>query len=122
MLKLLLDENIGYLVLEELRKRDYDAKSILESNRGTDDETVLRLASEEGRILVTLDRDFGRLVFLKSQRHVGVIFLRLSKETSQNVFSVLLAVLKNYGDKVQNRFVTVSESGIRISQYHAKTT
>lgn len=114
MPKLLLDENIGYLVLEELRKRGYDAKSILESNRGTDDATVLRLASEEGRILATLDRDFGRLVFLKSQKHVGVIFLRLSKETSKNILSVLLAVLENYEDKVQNRFVTASESGIRI--------
>ncbi|HEY4527821.1 MAG TPA: DUF5615 family PIN-like protein [Candidatus Paceibacterota bacterium] len=102
-------------MLEELRKGGYDAKSILESNRGTDDETVLRLASEEGRILVTLDRDFGRLVFLKSQRHVGVIFMRLSNETPQNIFSVLLTVLENYGNEIQNKFLTVSESGIRIS-------
>lgn len=114
MLKLLLDENIGYLVLGELRKRGYDAKSVLESSRGVDDETVLSLASEEGRILITLGRDFGRLVFLKSQRHIGVIFLRLPKETPHDILSILLTVLENYGDKIQNRFVTASESGVRI--------
>lgn len=40
MLKLLLDENIGFIVVKELSERGYDVKSILEEARGTGDEEI----------------------------------------------------------------------------------
>ena len=39
------------------------------------DELILRRAVQEQRILVTLDKDFGELVFLRGQRHAGIIRL-----------------------------------------------
>jgi predicted nuclease of predicted toxin-antitoxin system len=112
--KFLLDENIGTVVAEGLRGRGYDVKSILEEASGLDDKTVLACARKERRILVTLDRDFGRLVFLQSHKHVGVIYVRLVKESPDNVFAVLQTVLKQYGSKIRGKFVTVSEGAIRI--------
>lgn len=114
MLKLLLDENIGPFVARELRSVGYDVKSVLEECPGFSDEVVLALAKEEERILVTLDRDFGRLVFLNSRKHVGVVYLRLTLETSEEIFAFLTRVLEERRDDIPNHFVTVSNSGVRV--------
>ena len=114
MLKLLLDENIGHLPLAVLRREGYDVKSVLEVGSGTDDKSILEIAYRENCILVTLDNDFGKLIFRDSHKNVGVIFLRLSLESSERIASILSEVLKLYGEKLNNRFTTVSEKNIRI--------
>ena len=114
MLKLLLDENIGRIVAQGLRSQGYDIKSILEEHPSLDDASVLLLAQKERRILVTLDKDFGKLIFLNSNKHVGVIFLRLKKESPENILAVLTDILSRYKNKLRNRFITSPESSIRL--------
>lgn len=113
-LKLLLDENIGGGVVGLLREQGLDAKSILEDSPGAEDLDILKQAVSEQRILVTLDKDFGKLIFLNSNKHVGVIFLRLQKETVDNIFKVLWSILKFYGSELSGKFVTASEYSVRI--------
>lgn len=112
--KLLLDENIGGIVADLLRKRGYDVKSVLEDMRGAEDATVLASAVKEKRIVVALDKDFGMLVFRYSEKHLGILFLRLQRESAENIYSVLLNVLSLYSKKLQGKFVTASEYRIRI--------
>jgi predicted nuclease of predicted toxin-antitoxin system len=111
---LLLDENIGHLVADSLRSEGFDVLSILESNPGTKDIEVLKQAAQARRILITLDKDFGRLVFQSSQKHVGVIFLRLEKESPENIKNILLKILMERVSQLQGKFATVTESTIRI--------
>ena len=112
--KLLLDENIGIIVAAALREKGYDVTSILEDTPGSTDQEVLGLAKKEKRIVVTLDRDFGSLVFRDSERHVGVLFLRLRKENTKTVIRVINSVLSQYGSKLKGKFIVASESSIRI--------
>lgn len=112
--KLLLDENIGSVVAEKLSGAGYDVVSILTLSPGMDDVGVLNLAVHESRILVTLDNDFGNLIFHQSHKHVGVIFLRLKRESSETVFDVLTSVLVSHADSLVGKFVTATESSIRI--------
>lgn len=113
-LKLLLDENIGKQVATALRWSGYDIASIFEDAPGSTDEDVLKRARKEKRIVVTLDRDFGTLVFRDSESHVGVLFLRLQKESVEDIIFVLDSVLKRYGGKLKKRFTTASETDVRI--------
>ena len=39
------------------------------------DEEIINLAVEQGRVLVTLDKDFGELIFVKLMFHCGLIRL-----------------------------------------------
>ena len=112
--KLLLDENIGVLTITALRKEGYAILSILEDFPSASDEEVLDMAQRQGRVLVTLDKDFGRLIFQYSQKHVGVIFLRLKKESAENINKVLIKILDEYSDKLEGKFLTVSEKNVRI--------
>lgn len=115
-IKLLLDENVGIYTSKALEEEGYNVKSILKECPGIDDDEVLSIALEENRVLVTLDKDFGRLVFENSKQHVGVLFLRLDEESSQNITEVITNVVSEYGDKIINSFTTISEDKVRIRE------
>ena len=50
------------LVVDGLRGDGHDVRYVKEIAAGTDDETVLQMATEQQRILLTEDKDFGVLV------------------------------------------------------------
>lgn len=112
--KFLLDENIGKRVAEALRKKGFSLASILEDSPGSTDREVLERAVKEKRILVTLDRDFGALVYLDSLRHVGVLYLRLQNESVETLITVIEKVVAEHGGELQGKFTTASETSIRI--------
>jgi len=116
MLKLLLDENIGHEAFRVLLDLGYAVKSILKDAPGSSDENVLAQAEREEMILVTLDRDFGRLVFLKSHKHVGVIYLKLQNESAALITQVLISLLTSYADRLAGSFTVVSERSVRIKE------
>jgi hypothetical protein len=62
MMPLLADENVSRLIVERLRAAGFDAKSIGATSAGASDNVVLAIATGEGRILITEDRDFGEMV------------------------------------------------------------
>ena len=111
MLKFLLDENIGHKVSLSLKDSGFDVSEV---PRGASDDKIVELARESNRILVTLDRDFGRLVYFELKAHVGVLYLRLRQESVQSIASVVKSAIEIHGDKLQNHFVVVTENTIRI--------
>lgn len=113
-LRLLLDENIGRAVALRLRKSSWDAASILEESPGIEDTEILKKATKEKRIVVTLDQDFGALIFRDSNKHVGVLLLRLGKESSENIFNTINRVLIQHGKKLEKKFTVASELQVRI--------
>lgn len=106
----LLDENIGHLVEISLHRKGFD---VVRTIPGTLDKQVLRRAREEKRILITLDRDIGYLVYHQRQEHSGVIYLRLQDESPQNIVRVL-DKFKRHWPKLKGRFARVTEEKIVI--------
>ena len=79
LIKLLLDEHIWAGLTELLTQQGYDVVHIDSSDhRGIDDETLLALATTDGRAVLTYNvRDFAPLVRLwyeSGREHAGVIF------------------------------------------------
>ncbi len=61
--RLLVNENFPAPALQVLRNRELDVVAVAEVMRGAADEEVLTAAHEQGRWLITFDRDYGELVF-----------------------------------------------------------
>jgi predicted nuclease of predicted toxin-antitoxin system len=56
----------------------HDVRLVGEGDPCASDETVLALAHQEGRIVVTEDKDFGELIVVQRRPHSGIIrFLEL---------------------------------------------
>jgi predicted nuclease of predicted toxin-antitoxin system len=73
----LADENIHTAVVAELRAAGSDVLDVRESGlRGSGDVDLLRLALADNRVVITHDKDFGALAIARSERLVGIVFLR----------------------------------------------
>jgi len=78
--KLILDEDLSPEVVRQLRRQKIDAVSVHEvGRRGLSDRGQLVLAADDGRCLVTRNRnDFIRLTqefFARGQAHAGVLIV-----------------------------------------------
>lgn len=75
--RLLTDENVHPGVVSFLRENGDDVLDVKEEKMsGVPDEKLSRHAEEENRVIVTHDRDFGRLLIAQGTLSVGVIYLR----------------------------------------------
>jgi predicted nuclease of predicted toxin-antitoxin system len=115
-MKFLVDECTGPAVARWLEQQGYDVFSIYDQARGVDDDEVIKIAQDEGRILITNDRGFGEKVFRERRPHNGVVFLRLANERSVNKIRVLGQLLAQYGDSIADRFVVVTETQVRFAR------
>ena len=110
-LKFLVDECTGILVSEKLKELKYDSISVIECMKGAEDEEILRVAVKERRVIVTNDKDFGRLAgFFKPP---GIILLRLKDESIANKVRIVSFVVSSCGDAILGNVLVVSEKKIR---------
>jgi len=113
-MRFLVDECAGPTVAQWLRGQGHDVFSVYEQARGIDDETVLRRAVGEDRILITVDKDFGELIFRGRLPHKGVLLLRLANQSPANHIAALQRVLAGHAAQLPGRFVVATESAIRV--------
>jgi predicted nuclease of predicted toxin-antitoxin system len=79
-LRLLLDEHYSHEIAEQLRERGHDVTAVTgdPALEGLDDESLLGLARDQGRALLTNNvRDFALLILEwtgRGESHAGVIY------------------------------------------------
>ncbi len=114
--RLLADENIPRTVVIMLRREDYDTVSVWELKPGMNDEEVVELAIRESRIIITFDKDFGRIALLKPNI-TGVILLRIPPLNPQYIAGRILAALKKVEDP-HGKLIVVRKRTIKIVTFH----
>ena len=115
-MRFLVDECTGPAVAAWLRGQDHDVFSVHDDAPGMDDEAIVAQAFAEHRILITNDKDFGEKVYREGHAHRGVIFMRLVNERSTNKIAVLRRFLEQYGHRIEDAFVVVTETRVRFAQ------
>lgn len=68
MIKLLADENFPSASINQLNSAGLDILNILKLYPGISDKDVILLANRESRLILTFDRDFGQLNFIRQTR------------------------------------------------------
>src|SRR5437016_185213 len=101
-MKFLVDECVDTAVTAWLRNQGYDVSAIVETASSSSDDQVLKKALSENRVLVTMDKDFGDLVFRGAQPHCGVILLRTMSWDPEYIIALLSEVLVRHGHELDN--------------------
>jgi predicted nuclease of predicted toxin-antitoxin system len=116
-MKFLLDQDVYAVTARFLTESGHDVLLIAEIGLSqASDEEILRTAQERSRILVTRDRDYGNLVFVK-KIGAGVIYLRIFPTTLNVVHSELAHIIQIYSEVELSRgFVVVEPDGHRFRQ------
>ena len=113
-MRFLADESCDFAVVCYLREAGYDVKSIVESYSGSEDEFVINLAKKEKRILLTEDKDFGHLVFVRNIPATGVILLRFAPGERNKIGKKIVDFVKLEGKKIKGSFIVIQPDNVRI--------
>jgi predicted nuclease of predicted toxin-antitoxin system len=113
--KFLIDQDVYAATIRFLEGLGHDVVRVADHGLATAaDEELLKVADEQQRILVTRDRDFGSLVFLKSVG-AGVLYLRILPSTQSAVHAELERVLASRSEaELRTIFVVIEPHGHRI--------
>jgi predicted nuclease of predicted toxin-antitoxin system len=113
MSKLLLDSCVWGKAREELAAAGHDVVWTGEWSVDPGDEEIMARAHAEGRILVTLDKDFGHLAIVIGLPHCGII--RLVDIAAERQAQVCLHVLAQCETELlAGAIVTAEEHRLRI--------
>lgn len=115
-LKLLIDVGVGIKVEAWLKLKNYDLRSIRDLDPRMADLEILKIAMYEKRLIITMDKDFGELIYKSKWPHSGVLLLRLEDERSGEKIKILDAILKNYSTEIINKFSVFKNGRLRIRQ------
>jgi len=121
-MRLLIDQDVYAATARLLKTLGHDAVPVADIGLSkAADETLLKVAQEQKRILVTRDRDYGSLVFLKSLG-AGVLYLRMLPNTQDAVHAELTSVLGLYSqEELGKAFVVIEAAGHRIRRLQDPT-
>ncbi len=117
-LRFIADMNISPLTVDALAADGVDivrVSSLLPVNAS--DETILRLAREQGRVVITQDMDFSSLLALGGHDQPSLVTLRLLNTDPHLVTERLRRVLPQVGaDLYRGCAVTIEDHAVRVRQ------
>ena len=99
--------------VEALKSKDVDIVSVIAFAKGLNDSEVLDLANRENRIVVTFDKGFGELVVKEKMKVRGLILLRFTPKSPQQVVSRIWQLLTSQ-IPIENNFVVVRDFTVRV--------
>lgn len=113
-MRFLLDACVASQTLRRtLADYGHDVLSARGEYSHTTDEALLTLAYEQRRILITEDKDFGELVFLRRMPHACIVRLVGLRETEK--VNALMHLIEHHKDAMQEAsIIVVTRRRIRI--------
>ena len=113
-MRFLVDRCAGRRLAEWLRSRGHDVVESRTLGPDPGDRALLDLATAEHRVLVTIDTDFGKLLFVERAVHSGLV--RLPDVLSDRRIELMQEVLIKHEDQLKaGAIITVRGNRIRIS-------
>lgn len=91
----------------------HDVLSARETDHGASDEALLALATQERRVLVTEDKDFGDLVFVRRLNHPCIIrFVNMRSEEKE---AAMRELIERHSEAMrQSALIVVTPRRVRI--------
>jgi predicted nuclease of predicted toxin-antitoxin system len=114
-MRILADENFPGDAVSALRDLGHDVAWVRSDAPGSTDVQVIARAQDEGRVLLTFDKDFGELVFYsRLPASSGVILFRVSMSSPAYTVRVAVAALESRTDWA-GHFSVVEDDRIRMT-------
>lgn len=113
-MRLVCDEAVDRPIVDALRADGHEVHYIAEIGPGVSDDEVLAKANGLAALLVTLDKDFGELVFRQNRVTAGVLLLRLAGRTPEEKLRATVTVVREHGAEMSGSFTVVTPTKLRI--------
>ncbi|MBJ6108631.1 DUF5615 family PIN-like protein [Hymenobacter sp. BT523] len=114
-MRFVIDAGVGTSVEKLLRELGHETTAVRDLNPHMPDVEVLALAARKTAIVVTMDKDFGDLIFKEMRPHHGVLLLRLEEATGPERATVVRLILEQHAEELPGRFAVFQNERLRIS-------
>ncbi|HEX5183252.1 MAG TPA: DUF5615 family PIN-like protein [Allosphingosinicella sp.] len=119
-MKFLLDANVGSTIAQALVAAGHDVVRAALAFPDASDSSILATAVAEDRILITADRDFGRLVFQHgAEQPPAIVYIRFEPDEVADVVPRLLPLLDD--PDLKGHLTVVGHENTRRRPFPAKS-
>jgi predicted nuclease of predicted toxin-antitoxin system len=112
--KLLCDEGVDRPIVNGLRGAGHEVSYVAEMSPGISDDEVLATAAEQQAVVVTIDKDFGELVYRQGRTHDGVLLIRLHGLGASDKARIVVAAVAEHGKELPGAFAVIDRNRIRV--------
>ena len=120
-MKFLVDRCAGRRLSEWLRHLGHDVLDARDLGDDPGDRALLEHAGAEGRILVTIDTDFGELIYLHKITHAGLV--RLPDVPTEQRIALLAQLIERHPLALEAKaMITIRGGRVRISHQPVQGT
>lgn len=110
----IVDAGVGRLIEEWLVQQNFKVLSIINLNPEMPDIEILALAASKEAIIITMDKDFGELVFKNNKLHAGVLLLRLEDALAGEKLAAIQNIFPENLQKLKNNFSVYQNGKLRV--------
>ena len=108
-MKVLIDSCVAKSVGAALATAGHEVESVAEWPADPGDAVIMDEAHLAGRVIVTLDKDFGELAVVRGHTHSGIV--RLVGLTTAQQTVVAVAAFARYGDELARGAIVTADAG-----------
>jgi predicted nuclease of predicted toxin-antitoxin system len=112
--RLLVDVSAGEAITQALRGLGHDVLDVRDRDPRMADIDILSWSVAEQRLVVTMDKDFGELIYRSALPHTGVLLLRLEAARTAEKVRTVEAIFGQYADQLIGRFAVFQDGKLRI--------
>ena len=113
-MRFLADESCDFAAVRTLRADGHDVLAVSEFRHRSVDQEVMELAVAEDRILLTEDKDFGRLAFAGRVDSPGVILIRFPALARRTLGASVRRLVTEQGLRLREAFVVLRPGSTRL--------
>jgi predicted nuclease of predicted toxin-antitoxin system len=108
------DESCDFAVVRALRKAGLEVLAVVEAKSGAADTEILKVATRQGSVLLTEDKDFGEWIFAHGQSAEGVVLIRFPARMRKDMIEAVVEVVTEHGTELRHAFAVVEPGKVRI--------
>jgi len=110
----LADASCDFNIVKALRKAGFQVDAVAEIAPSASDDKVMEMAIKSRSVLITEDKDFGRLVYASGHETVGILFLRCNVSSRRRLLHELVQFIQKNGEDLLGAFVVAQPGRFRI--------
>jgi predicted nuclease of predicted toxin-antitoxin system len=113
-LRFLVDVNAGLAVATALRDAGHDVLFAGDLDWRMPDAELLSVAHRDQPIVLTMDTDFGEMVYGSGLPHAGILLLRMPGANRLEKIQVVQEIIDRYGDQLPGHSCVYRQGKLRV--------
>ena len=113
-MNVLVDVSAGQSVADFIRSLGHDTEFVRDRDPAMPDTDILTWAVGEGRLVVTMDKDFGELVYRSGLPHAGILLLRLEAARTAQKLRIVNDIFTSHSADLPGHFSVYQNGRLRI--------